>query len=54
VLEGWEVERSGRKMFREGEIRDRSGAVLARGRAQFISIDPARFRPLAAVESGKQ
>jgi uncharacterized protein (TIGR00369 family) len=55
VIEGWEVERSGRDIFREGEIRDASGVVLARGRGHFIIIDPARFRvPAAGVESGKQ
>jgi uncharacterized protein (TIGR00369 family) len=54
VVEGWEVERKGRSIFREGEIRDRSGAVLARGRGQFILIDAERFRPaVAAVESRK-
>jgi uncharacterized protein (TIGR00369 family) len=54
VVEGWEVERSGRNIFREGEIRDPSGAVLAKGRGHFIAIDPARFRSAtAAAESRK-
>jgi uncharacterized protein (TIGR00369 family) len=54
VVEGWEVERNGRNIFREGEIRDGSGAVLARGRGRFVTIDPERFRSVpAAVESGK-
>ena len=54
VVEGWEVERSGRNIFREGEIRDASGVVLAKGRGHFIAIDPARFRPATvAAESGK-
>jgi uncharacterized protein (TIGR00369 family) len=44
VVEGWEVKVSDRNRFREGEIRDASGAVLARGRAKFTVIDPARFR----------
>ena len=30
VVEGWEVKASDRNRFREGEIRDASGAVLAR------------------------
>jgi uncharacterized protein (TIGR00369 family) len=45
VLEAWEVERSGRNLFREGEIRDASGIVLARGRGHFVAVDPDRFRP---------
>jgi len=45
VLEAWEVERSGRNLFREGEIRDASGIVLARGRGHFVAVDPERFRP---------
>jgi uncharacterized protein (TIGR00369 family) len=54
VVEGWEVQRNGRSIFREGEIRTGSGVVLASGRAQFIIVDPERFRPAqAAVQSGK-
>jgi uncharacterized protein (TIGR00369 family) len=55
VVEGWEVERSGRNSFREGDIRDRSGVVLARGRAQFITVDQERFRPAqsATIDFGK-
>jgi len=45
VVEGWEVERRGRRIFREGEIRDASGVVLAKGRGHFIIIDPERFPP---------
>jgi uncharacterized protein (TIGR00369 family) len=44
VVEGWEVKVSERHRFREGEIRDASGVVLARGRAKFTVIDPAKFR----------
>ena len=54
VVEGWEVERRGRNIFRQGEIRDASGAVLASARGHFIAVDPARFRPAgAATESAK-
>jgi uncharacterized protein (TIGR00369 family) len=45
IVEGWEVERKGRTIFREAEIRAASGVLLARGRGRFIEIDPARFRP---------
>lgn len=39
VVEGWEVERNGRSLLREGEIRDTSGAILARGKGRFVQID---------------
>lgn len=39
VVEGWEVERNGRSLLREGEIRDASGAILARGKGRFVQID---------------
>jgi uncharacterized protein (TIGR00369 family) len=39
VVEGWEVERNGRSLLRAGEIRDASGATLARGKARFVQID---------------
>jgi len=44
VVEGWEVERDGRSLYREGEIRDASGTLLARGRGHFVVVDPVRFR----------
>ena len=54
IVEGWEAERSGRKIVREGEIRDASGVVLARGRGIFISVDPEKYRsPEAAVHAEK-
>ena len=51
TVEGWELERNGRLRMRQGEIRDSSGAVLARGRGKFVEIDPARFRSMAPEES---
>lgn len=48
TVEGWETERNGRLRMRQGEIRNSSGAVLARGRGKFVEIDPARFRQAAA------
>jgi len=38
IVEGWEVERNGRDRFRQGEIRDASGAVLARGKGRFVEV----------------
>lgn len=49
VVEGWEVERKGRSIFREAEIRAASGVLLARGRGHFIEVDPARFRAAVAT-----
>ena len=49
VVEGWEVERSGRNIQRVGEIRSSAGLVLARGRGHFVQVDPERFRKTVAV-----
>ncbi|MBZ5694836.1 MAG: PaaI family thioesterase [Acidobacteriia bacterium] len=38
IVEGWEVERNGRNRLRRGEIRDASGAVLARGKGRFVEV----------------
>src|SRR5271170_6528759 len=40
VVEGYEVEMKGRKLFLAGEIRDVSGKVLARGKGRFVIISP--------------
>ena len=48
IVEGWEIERNGRVRLREGEIRDASGVLLARGRGRFVAIDEARFAALNA------
>jgi len=54
IVEGWEVERNGRSLLREGEIRDTSGAILARGKARFVQIDLERLRKkLGAQEKAK-
>ena len=51
TIEGWEVERNGRSLRREGEIRDASGTILARGRGRFVQIDlEALRRKLGARE----
>jgi uncharacterized protein (TIGR00369 family) len=51
TVEGWEIERNGRLRMRQGEIRNSSGVVLARGRGKFVEIDPARFRSAVAEET---
>jgi uncharacterized protein (TIGR00369 family) len=43
MLEGWEVETNGRDLYRAGEIRTVSGALLARGKGRFVEIDPNRY-----------
>ena len=42
VVGGWEVEKKGRNSFHQGEIRNVSGELLARGKARFVEIDPQR------------
>jgi uncharacterized protein (TIGR00369 family) len=44
IIDGWEVERNGRSLYREGEIRDVSGAILARGRGRFVQVDVEALR----------
>jgi uncharacterized protein (TIGR00369 family) len=54
LVEGWEVERNGRSLLRQGEIRDASGALLARGKARFVQIDREVLRrKLSASERAK-
>jgi uncharacterized protein (TIGR00369 family) len=50
VVEGWEVERKGRDRFREAEIRDASGSILARGRGHFVAVDIERYLSAAKKE----
>lgn len=52
VVEGWEVKRDGRSLFREGEIRDVSGALLARGRGRFVCVDRKSFFAWTATNDG--
>ena len=42
-LEAREVRVGGRRRFREAEIVNRKGEVLARGQGVFITVDPARI-----------
>jgi uncharacterized protein (TIGR00369 family) len=55
IVNGWEVERDGRNLLREGEIRDASGVLLARGKGRFVAIDPKKFRPgIATADASGQ
>jgi len=47
LLEAWPVENKGRSLYNSGEIREASGAVLARGKGRFVIIDPERYYPRA-------
>jgi len=54
IVDGWEVERNGRNLHREGEIRDVAGAILARGRGRFVQVDLEALRKkLGAPEKAK-
>lgn len=44
IAEGYEMKRDGRNLHYAGEIRNASGAVLARSRGRFVEVDMARFR----------
>jgi len=41
VIEAFETEAKGRSLIHQGEIRDREGALLARGRGRFVTIKAA-------------
>jgi uncharacterized protein (TIGR00369 family) len=43
ILEGWEVDKKGRNLYHAGEIRNASGALLARGKGRFVEIDASRY-----------
>ena len=42
-VEGFAARREGRQLYHEGEIRDATGNLLARGRGRFVIIDPERY-----------
>jgi uncharacterized protein (TIGR00369 family) len=41
--QGFATRQDGRDLYRQGEIRNAAGTVLARGRARFVIIDPERY-----------
>jgi uncharacterized protein (TIGR00369 family) len=49
IVEGHEVEMTGRNLFIVGEIGDVSGKVLARGRGRFVIVDPKRLAKQAVA-----
>ena len=50
VVEGHEVEMSGRNLFLAGEIRNVAGQVLARGNGRFVIIKPKQAPQVGAPE----
>jgi uncharacterized protein (TIGR00369 family) len=52
-VEGWETGRDGRFRMRQGEIRNVSGVLLARGTGKFVEVDPEKFRA-KVFERGRQ
>ena len=54
VVEGFEVRREGRQLYHEGEIRDASGVLLARGRGRFVVVDPERWGGSKVVETARR
>jgi acyl-coenzyme A thioesterase PaaI-like protein len=52
-VEGWETGRDGRLRMRQGEIRDSSGALLARGTGKFVEVDPEKFRAKTTERPGQ-
>jgi uncharacterized protein (TIGR00369 family) len=44
VVEAYEIEKHGRNLRYVGQISNRAGKVLARGKGRFVEIDPDRFK----------
>jgi uncharacterized protein (TIGR00369 family) len=44
VIEGFVARRDGRQLYHEGEIRNATGELLARGQGRFVVIDPEKYR----------
>jgi uncharacterized protein (TIGR00369 family) len=53
IVEGWGAERKGRNFFNAGEIRDASGAVLARGNGRFVEINRSHYYGNRAAEKSE-
>jgi uncharacterized protein (TIGR00369 family) len=50
VVEGYEVDMTGRNLFMVGEIRDVSDKVLARGKGRFVIVSPKQATGNGAPE----
>lgn len=53
VVEARQVERDGRNLRHEGEIRNAAGKLLARGRGRFVVVDPEKYLNRTSDGKGK-
>jgi uncharacterized protein (TIGR00369 family) len=53
TVEGWEMGRDGRFRTRQGEIRNSSGALLARATGKFVEVDRQRFQAKVTERAGQ-
>jgi uncharacterized protein (TIGR00369 family) len=53
VVEGFHARRDGRQLYHEGEIRDATGTLLARGRGRFVVVDLERLVQRAQDGAGE-
>jgi uncharacterized protein (TIGR00369 family) len=53
-VEGFATRQDSRDLYREGEVRNAAGVLLARGRGRFVIIDPERYnkKNQASAETG--
>jgi len=47
LVEGFSTRQDGRQLYHEGEIRNATGVLLARGRGRFVVVDLERYRQRA-------
>lgn len=53
VVEAFQVQRNGRTLLHEGEIRDTAGRLLAKGRGRFVVVDAESFRKRIEQDEAK-
>ena len=42
-VEAFQLERNGRQLWHQGEIRNAAGQVLAKGKGRFVIVDPEKY-----------
>lgn len=42
-VEAFQLERNGRQLWHQGEIRNAAGQVLAKGKGRFVVVDPEKY-----------
>jgi acyl-coenzyme A thioesterase PaaI-like protein len=53
-VEGFSTRREGRQLYHEGEIRNRSGEVLARGQGRFVVLNPEWLEEQVTSHNGEK